>query len=529
MTSGHRTEAAVDSDRPTGQLGPGTNPIPQAGRPAAGDPAAEETAANGSATGATAAGPGADAHSSRWSRAWTWFRHEGWVPTAGFLVVLAVLLSYSLHQYRTGRNYYDGAYFSQAAWLITHGQPPIVTIRGVHMFADHAYYVFYPIAWLTRPFPDPLPVLIVIQAVALAVAVFPLAVFARRVAGLGTRGVAVLLGAYALYPALSNVNAAEYHPESTAVPLIIWGALLYSRQRWVALFVVTVVVLTCREDLAIPVATAGVLMVLARRWRQGLVVVALAGVSLVVSLGFVIPGHAEGRDLVGDLYAQYGGSTTALLSYAVRHPVGVFADLFSVTNLLVFIALLAPVAFLSLAGWRWALPALPLQVLYLLSSRESAHTILVQYVTQAIPFVFLGAAIGLGRVHGRRALALPLIGASVMTWFSYTVVSPASDLHPWRPSGGFAESKQAAAAVVPDDAAVTATQGAWSVLAERQQLYPYPIADPNWYMPQPDLPVVPVCWAVVEKESPILAQRPLDPAEWQLVREDDLIAVYRSC
>jgi uncharacterized membrane protein len=455
--------------------------------------------------------------------------HPWFVPIAGFLAVLVVLLSFSLHQYRAGRNYYDGAYFSQAAWLISHGQPPIVTIRGVHMFADHAYYVFYPIAYLTRPFPDPLPVLLVIQALALAAAVFPLAKFAREVAGLGTRGVAVLLFAYALYPALSNVNAAEYHPETTAVPLIIWAALLYARQQWVGLFVVTAVVLTCREDLAIPVATAGVLMILARKWRQGLVVAGLAAISLVVSLGFVIPGHAEGRDLVTDLYAQYGGSITGLVSYAAHHPVGVLTDLLSVASLLVFIALLAPVAFLSLAGWRWALPALPLQVLYLLSSRESAHTILVQYVTQAIPFVFLGAAIGLGRISGRRALALPLIAASMLTWLSYTVVSPVSDLHPWRSSGGFAESKQAAAAVVPDDAAVTATQGVWSVLAERHQLYPYPISDPNWYIPQPDLPKVPVCWAVVEKDSSLLAQHPIDPQKWQLVREDDRISVYRSC
>jgi uncharacterized membrane protein len=464
-----------------------------------------------------------------WRRTPAWVRGDGALATVAFLGILTALLSFSLHQYRAGRNYYDGAYFSQAAWLISHGEAPIVTVRGVHMFADHSYYIFYPIAYLTRIADDPLPVLLVVQALALAAGAFPLAAFARKVVGLGPAGTAATLGVYALYPALHNVNAAEYHPETTAVPFIFAGALFCAQRRWIPYYVCVVVVLLSREDLAIPVATAGIIMVFNRRALHGLVTAAVAGVSLGINLGLVIPHFAAGHDLVGGLYAQYGGSTGALVSYAIRHPLELIGDLTTVGNSNVAIALLAPAAFIALAGWKWALPALPLQLLYLLSSRESAHTILVQYVTQAIPFVLLGFAAGLGRLRGRRALAFPLMAASALTFLSYTVVSPVNDQQRWRGGGEFAESKERIADVVPDDVPVTATEGAWSVLAERQQLFPYPLADPDWLVPQPGLEDEPVCWAVVQLDSPLLEQAPLDTREWRVVYEDEVFAVYRSC
>ncbi|HLM06923.1 MAG TPA: DUF2079 domain-containing protein [Blastococcus sp.] len=464
-----------------------------------------------------------------WLRTPAWARGDRALTTAAFLGVLTLLLGFSLYQWSAGRNFYDGAYFSQAAWLISHGHDPIVTIRGVHMFADHAYFIFYPIAYLTRLSPDPLPVLLAVQAVALAAGVFPLALFARRVVGLGLLGTAGTLAAYALYPALHNVNAAEYHPESTAVPFILAGAYFCARRNWTWYFVCLGIVLLCREDLAIPAATAGVMMLFAARVRQGLVTVGVAGVALAVNLGFVIPHFAAGQDLVGDLYARYGGSTGALVRYTVQNPMGVTADLMSVGNLLVFIGLLAPVCFLALAGWRWALPALPLQVLYLLSSRESAHTILVQYVTQAIPFVMLGLAAGLGRLRGRRALALPLTAAAVITFLSYTVVSPLSEQHPWRSGEALAASKAEVAEVVPEGVAVSSTEAAWSVLAERRELFPYPIAEPDWLIPQPDLPGEQVCWAVVDHQSPLWETHRPEAPEWDLAYEDDVFSVYRSC
>lgn len=67
---------------------------------------------------------------------------------------------------------YDLATFSQAAWLITQGQAPFVTIRGLHLLGDHAYPVFYPIAWLTWALPT-VPTLLAVQAAALAAGIVP--------------------------------------------------------------------------------------------------------------------------------------------------------------------------------------------------------------------------------------------------------------------------------------------------------------------------------------------------------------------
>src|SRR2546423_2339245 len=135
-------------------------------------------------------------------------RHDRVVPWAAAAILFVGLAALSLLHHYTILDSYDLGYFPQAAWLITHGKPVFVTSRGLYLLGDHASPIFWPMAWTTFVVPT-IPALLGIQAAALALGVVPLYAIARRIAQLPVVAATVVVAAYGLYPALSNVNLSD--------------------------------------------------------------------------------------------------------------------------------------------------------------------------------------------------------------------------------------------------------------------------------------------------------------------------------
>ena len=95
------------------------------------------------------------------------------IPWSIAVVLFVQFLAVSLIRARNHDAGYDLAYHAQAAWLIAHGEPPFVTVRGVHIVGEHAYFLLYPLGWMTR-WLLAVPTLLAFQAVSLALATVPL-------------------------------------------------------------------------------------------------------------------------------------------------------------------------------------------------------------------------------------------------------------------------------------------------------------------------------------------------------------------
>ena len=375
---------------------------------------------------------------------------------------------------------YDLATFSQAAWLITHGRAPFVTIRGLHLLGDHAYPVFYPIAWLTWVLPT-VPTLLVVQAGALAAGILALWALARRVAGLGVGGAVGLTVAYAAFPALHNVNLADFHPEVVAVPALL-GAVLFARtDRWWPYTGCIVVALACREDLSLVVLFWGLVLTIEGRRRPGLATMA-AGLGWLVLTTQVLQPHFAGSFVQAAFLERYGDGIGEIAATMAGDPLRVLDDLFTAQNGFFVVAMLAPVLFLPLLAPRHLVPVVPLEILYLLSSRETAHTIEAQYTVAAIAFVFVATTMALAKVSSwLAARALPtwapaavLVVAAVA---GHTVLANDSVLtRPWglRSRDAVDQARLAATRIIPPDAAVSGTDRMWPLIAEREALYNFP-------------------------------------------------------
>lgn len=181
-----------------------------------------------------------------------------------------------------------------------------MTIRGLHLLGDHSYPIFWPMAWLTGVLPT-IPTLLAIQSAALAGGIVPLWWICRRIAGLGLAATAALVISYAAFPALHNVNLADFHPETLAVPFLLGAVLFALTDRWVPYGACLVVVLACREDMALVVTFLGVLLIIEGRRRAGPATM-LAGLTWLALTTQVIQPHFAGSFVHVAFLDRYGSS-----------------------------------------------------------------------------------------------------------------------------------------------------------------------------------------------------------------------------
>lgn len=377
---------------------------------------------------------------------------------------------------------YDLGYFTQAAWLIARGDTPFVTIRGLHLLGDHTYPIFWPMAWLTGVLPT-IPTLLAIQSAALAAGILPLWRICRRIAGLGMGATVAVIVSYAAFPALHNVNLADFHPETLAVPFLLGAVLFALTDRWVPYAACVVVVLASREDLSLVVTFLGVLLLFDEGRRRAGLATVLAGLAWLVLTTQVIQPYFAGSFVHVAFLDAYGSSIGEIAATMAGDPGRVLGDLFTAQNAKFVVAMLAPVLFLPLLAPRFLIPVIPLEILYLLSSREAAHTIESQYTVSAIAFVFVATAMAVPRLDGLLARVpvvprwVPAAALVVAAVAGHTRLANDSLLErpwSWRTRDQVDQARIAAAERIPDGAAVSASDRVWPLIAERRALYNFP-------------------------------------------------------
>jgi uncharacterized membrane protein len=411
---------------------------------------------------------------------------DRWFPWAFAAVVSLVFFVVSWLRAYTLAAGFDVAYFKQAAWQLSHGQGGFLSVRGVHLFADHAYFVMYPIGWLSRLVPVT-PLLLGLQAAGLGFAAVPLYRICRGMAGLPPATSALVLGVYALHPAIQNANIFEFHPETVTAPLALLGAVWFGhRNRWVACGVCVAIVLLTREDYVFVVAGLALIHLLGGRRRPAVAMLGAAAVWFVVvgALMAQFPGATEIR---ATRLAPYGTSALGAAGFLGRHPRLLWHQLTRPENFDVLIGLLGPVLFLPLLAPVWLLPAAGLELVYMLSNVAPAHTIRFQYTLMPGVAVVLAAAVALGRlragwgppVTGRarppdRTLLVPVLGAALL--FSLHASSMSALAHPWQWArrDSVDRARLAAAHVPAPDASVAASASILPLVAARRSAYFFP-------------------------------------------------------
>ena len=192
----------------------------------------------------------------------------GQLLTALIIAAAVGLAAYSIARHNAfNSKVYDLGLHVQVWWNTAHGRLFASSIEVTNYLGDHVSPIILLLAPLYRLWPDP-RLLLMLQAAALALGAWPLALLARHrlqaswpeQAPLAALGLALI---YLTYPALGFVNRFEFHEETLAVPLLLTAFWLHEVKRRGWLSMTLLLVLLVKEDAGLTVAAFGLWMA----WR----------------------------------------------------------------------------------------------------------------------------------------------------------------------------------------------------------------------------------------------------------------------
>jgi uncharacterized membrane protein len=414
-------------------------------------------------------------------------------PVAVLLVGVPAAFYTWVNIYRLDHAYpleWDLSIFAQGLWLLAHGETPHVSIRGMHLFGEHATYIHLliaPVYEILEP-AAAVRLLVFIQSGALALGAVLLYGIGRRL--LGRSSALFVLGAYMLYPPLQFTWLEYYEPVNLAVPCLIGATDAVWRKRTRAALVWSGLSLICMENVAVTVAALGIYAAITGQRRLGIGLAATATVYVWALMTLVFPSLAPSGYVYGHrLYGDFANSLPEAVAYLLR-PDHFLQRLWTEANGRFLAGLFLPVACLPLAAPTTLLLAAQLPM-NMISSWTYAHEIRYHYVAPIIPFVFLALARALARTAAssaaRRRLTFALAAGVALgqACFAPDWIWPLGR-SPWHtPAGETSKRRELDALVerIPDEAAVSAHYRFLPHLAHRHRLYMFPDIGPSGTWP----------------------------------------------
>lgn len=374
---------------------------------------------------------------------------------------------------------YDMGVYNQLVWNISHGRffETSLEYYDYNFLGDHLslFLVFLaPLYWLRA---DP-SVLIIVQAVALALAGIPIYWYAKERLGAGP---AVALGlAYVLFTPTIYVVAIDFHDIVLAAPLLSWATyfMLKGDTRRFAAFAFPA--LLVKEEVGLIVGVMGLYWLLGQRERRFGAATALLGLAwAIVAIKLVIPSfNSVGQYYYLGRYAHLGSTQEEILASVLLRPGSVLSQVATPEKLRYLLHLVTPLGFLPLLSPGLLALVLP-TIGYLLMGRESPQFLIItQYAAPIVPFLFFAATRSIAR-HGRGAqiggLAAMVLVASAASYYLQSPGPLSVNFVPQR----YSVSQRAAIgkeliASIPADAGVVAQTDLVPHLSARRTVHMFP-------------------------------------------------------
>ncbi len=333
---------------------------------------------------------------------------------------------------------FDLGVYAQPLWNFIHGRDFAVSLiedNGPIRWATHVepiLFLIVPLYWL---WPDP-RLLLWLQVAGMSLAALPLYALAMR--RLWSEGVAlVIVLAYFLMPAAEAVTLFDFHAIALA-PLFLLSALYFldralaaqgkslwlwpeasqqasesvrskqTNRAWTNLSIFYLLssiffllALSTKEDISLYVMMIGLyLLVLCRRWREGLALIVVGGAWFYVVSQIIIPAYRTGggQSIYLAWFESLGHTPLEVVLSPITKPDKVLALILRPDSLPALGMLTLPLALLPLLGLPLLLMAAPGFLQFLLSQNPTLRQLETwHYAAPMLPFIMLGAIDGLAR------------------------------------------------------------------------------------------------------------------------------------
>lgn len=415
--------------------------------------------------------------------------HRGCWVLAGMVAlwagVFGVLVSQRHDRFTSAG--FDTGIFDQATWLLSRFGDQFITVRGLPVFGHHANLALYflvPFYWLGAG-PH---FLNLVQVGALALGAVPVFLLARD--HLGRPWLAVGLAiAYLLHPSTQYLASELFHPEVMAITPLLFAYWFATRERWRWFAACAVLAAAWKEDVSLAVIMLGVVVAARGHRRVGLATASLALTWFVFVTAVLLPTMSGSRPFYLSEFSYLGDTPGTMLMTALSHPSLLVRRVLDLESARYVLKLTAPLACLSFVAPGALSIGGPQVLVNVLSTRSFTKSILFHYAAMPLVGVVLGGVEGITRLGKTPCLRRILVGLAVVASLAATIAWGPSPIGTefrrgwWAPSSDFRRpAKEAALAVVPDDAAVTASYQLVPHLTHRRHIYefPNPFVPTNW-------------------------------------------------
>jgi uncharacterized membrane protein len=215
------------------------------------------------------------------------------VPGLFALAAATFFLQSAARHWAFGSGGKDLGLFYQTHWLIARGLPLDNTLLGMHVLADHMTFLDFLVAPLLRLHDGP-ETLLLVQALAVASAVFPLYALGRRLAGRARAALAVPL-LWLLAPDVHSGVMFDYNQTPLGTALLLWTVWALICRGAVAIVLFTLATCAAKGNFCLYLVV--VPLVLAVRlisWRRALAVSGLALSVFLLEMLVLFPAFRPG-------------------------------------------------------------------------------------------------------------------------------------------------------------------------------------------------------------------------------------------
>jgi uncharacterized membrane protein len=415
----------------------------------------------------------------------------GWARAAtGLGVVQMLFLGFLVNRQLTGagsRNW-DLGIFTNAVRTLADGKS-FMPYRGMDVLGHHFNAILYllaPVSWLgggSRA-------LSLIQVGVLCLGAWPAYLLGRDRMGFAdpARSGFVVAVVYLLHPTVSGLSWWMFHPESLALPalLFLWWAA--TNERWKLCIACAVFVALCREDLLLALALFGLVIAVVLRHAPRaktvggfMAVVSMAGWLVVTQI--VMPARI-GTDepyYVKDFWGHLGNTMPEVITTALTSPARATEQVRGTEGLAFAATLIAPTGGTALLNPLTLLPAGPQVAAVVLSNDDDSRQVWHHHGAMYLSFSIISMVEFLRRVRAKR-LRLAEFGQKwVIGWafVSWLVMTPLSTGQ-WTSPNATSAAMQRAVRQIPDGAVVAATVTPGNLVAERETAYTWPNPYRKW-------------------------------------------------
>jgi len=417
-------------------------------------------------------------------------RALSWVAPALTLVAAAAAFAWTLHAdlqrlYGMMSSAWDLAYDQQVIWNVSVGQGFYSSFARANFLGIHFELIFVVLAAVERFWASPEDLLIFssagLAATAPAAYLFLRAILPADRAE--SRWLALALALSIPFWAVIQEAARDFfHPENMALALALLATWAGIRGHRAAMWVLCVLVLTCKEDQVYTVGVIGLLMAaygapeVKKHWRF---IVYLAGAWFLIGTG-IVQQHLRNGGYTDFVY--YG--------WLVLHPSmgAVLAAIFNPAALLVVAGIIASMGGLPLLAPRWLLLVIPPYLADVLSSHNPQNVLDLHYALLLLFPLLVAGGVGARKLIERRtfrpAYALAIILPALLIAWGTGRLPPALNANPALYSRPDTLSQlRTATAMIPANAPVSADDGLAVWLANRPAINDFPDKlDPTCYV-----------------------------------------------